>query len=465
MYRYSRVVMGIWMAVSDILALLISVSIPVLIWSRIDPALPLDRYLTILPGIIAFLLALLLVSGLYPGIGIRSHILLQRMYLVLSVGFLFLGTATFYMRNALDWSRGAFVVSWILTLLILPHMRALMRQFGLWLKIWGEPVAIIGFGPTGRRIYSTLTKHSQLGFQPVVAYGGVFPQPDINFTEKFSQRSKADDLLNIQRIQTAILVTDEISREVQRNVLDSNLLLFPRRILVNCAAQGLGGGTLYQLGGIFGSEEYNALHSFWQPFVKRFIDIFVTLALAILWLPLGGVIALLIRISSPGPVFFCQTRLGQNGIPFKIIKFRSMVANASEVLAVTLQADNDKKREWGESYKLKNDPRVTRIGKILRRTSLDELPQMFNVLQGTMSLVGPRPIIVDEVRLYQDKYKTFSLVKPGLTGLWQTSGRNDLTYPERVNLDVYYARNWSFWLDLDILYQTPWVMLSGEGAY
>ncbi|NJL48269.1 MAG: undecaprenyl-phosphate galactose phosphotransferase WbaP, partial [Leptolyngbyaceae cyanobacterium SM2_5_2] len=182
-------------------------------------------------------------------------------------------------------------------------------------------------------------------------------------------------------------------------------------------------------------------------------------------LPVIAIIALLVKLDSPGPVFYGQKRLGQEGFPFVAYKFRSMVANADQVLEAYFQANPELRVQWERDQKLRYDPRITRIGHFLRRTSLDELPQLWNVLRGEMSLVGPRPIVREEIIRYAEKYDLYTKVLPGLTGLWQVSGRNNVSYEERVNLDAYYVRNWSVWLDIYILLKTIWVVLIGDGAY
>jgi len=172
-------------------------------------------------------------------------------------------------------------------------------------------------------------------------------------------------------------------------------------------------------------------------------------------------IALAIRLDSPGPVLFRQTRVGRGGRPFTLYKFRSMVAEAEMArasLAELNQAD-------GPLFKIKDDPRCTRVGRILRRFSLDELPQFYNVLRGEMSLVGPRPALPEEVAQYQDWHKKRLEVTPGLTGLWQVRGRSELTFDEMMLLDIYYAENWSLGLDLRILLETIPKVLTGQGAY
>ncbi|HDV2047428.1 TPA: sugar transferase, partial [Escherichia coli] len=155
-----------------------------------------------------------------------------------------------------------------------------------------------------------------------------------------------------------------------------------------------------------------------------------------------------------GPAIYGHERIGKGGKPFKCLKFRSMVINSKEVLEELLLKDVNARKEWEETFKLKNDPRVTKIGAFLRRTSLDELPQLFNVLKGEMSLVGPRPIITAELERYNEEVDYYLLSKPGMTGLWQVSGRSDVDYETRVYLDAWYVKNWSMWNDIAILFKT-----------
>ncbi|NBF37785.1 sugar transferase, partial [Klebsiella pneumoniae] len=166
-----------------------------------------------------------------------------------------------------------------------------------------------------------------------------------------------------------------------------------------------------------------------------------------------------------GPAIYGHVRVGKGGKAFKCLKFRSMVINSKEVLDKLLLENDDARDEWNKTFKLKNDPRVTKIGALLRRTSLDELPQLFNVLMGQMSLVGPRPIITEELKRYNDEVDYYLLSKPGMTGLWQVSGRSDVDYETRVYLDAWYVKNWSMWNDIAILFKTISVVLNKDGAY
>jgi Undecaprenyl-phosphate galactose phosphotransferase WbaP len=176
-------------------------------------------------------------------------------------------------------------------------------------------------------------------------------------------------------------------------------------------------------------------------------------------------LGILVRLESPGPVFFGHRRIGRDHSSFRAWKLRTMQVNAEELLQKALTEDAVLREEWLRDRKLRHDPRITRVGRFLRRASLDELPQVWNVLRGEMSLVGPRPIVEEEVDSYGQNFSLYCRVTPGLTGLWQVSGRNTISSRDRVRLDSYYVRNWSPWLDLHILARTAKVVLTGQGAY
>ncbi len=181
--------------------------------------------------------------------------------------------------------------------------------------------------------------------------------------------------------------------------------------------------------------------------------------------PLFLLLGILVKLSSAGPVFYSQRRIGRGGQYFSAWKFRSMVSNADAVLKDYLAQHPELREEWERDHKLKNDPRITKIGRILRKTSLDELPQLWNVLIGEMSLVGPRPIVRDEISKYGEVYDLYILVRPGITGLWQISGRNNTSYEERLHFDRFYVQNWSYMLDVFILWRTAKTAVFQEGAY
>jgi undecaprenyl-phosphate galactose phosphotransferase len=203
----------------------------------------------------------------------------------------------------------------------------------------------------------------------------------------------------------------------------------------------------------------------WPQVLKRLIDI-LGASLGLLFLtPLLGLIAICIKIDSPGRVFYRQMRLGRNGQTFKLLKFRTMHIGAAQILEDALARDPALKMEWDSYQKLKNDPRITGLGKFLRKFSLDELPQLWNIAKGDMSLVGPRPMLPDQREMYGDAFENYVQVTPGMTGLWQVSGRNQTTFARRAELDDEYIQRWSMWLDIYILFKTIKVVFWQNGAY
>jgi Undecaprenyl-phosphate galactose phosphotransferase WbaP len=199
--------------------------------------------------------------------------------------------------------------------------------------------------------------------------------------------------------------------------------------------------------------------------LKRAIDVIGAGLALLLFLPLMLVVAAMIKLTAPGPVLFAHRRLGKDGKSFPCLKFRSMVTNSAEVLAQHLATNEQARAEWARDHKLRDDPRITPLGNFLRRSSLDELPQLINVLVGQMSLVGPRPIVTDEVAKYGRYITYYNSVTPGITGLWQISGRSDMSYRRRVAIDTSYARNRSTQLDIAIMLRTLPAVLAARGAH
>ena len=198
---------------------------------------------------------------------------------------------------------------------------------------------------------------------------------------------------------------------------------------------------------------------------KRIFDVLIASITLIVFLPLFAFVVLLLKLTDPGPVIFRHIRVGQGGRRFACFKFRSMVLDSDKVLKTLLESDPAARMEWDRTQKLANDPRITPGGKFLRQSSLDELPQLINVIRGDMSLVGPRPIVPSELTRYGDKLSLYLLARPGITGIWQVSGRNDCGYDRRIEMDANYVRNWRFSTDFVILLRTLGAVLAQRGSY
>jgi Undecaprenyl-phosphate galactose phosphotransferase WbaP len=282
-----------------------------------------------------------------------------------------------------------------------------------------------------------------------------FGSPDIGLT--IAQREGAS---------WAILAMPDRRRDEVLRVIDQHAGAFPH-ILIMSDMEGLPSlwTCAHECGGMPGLWINDRLLMPVPRIIKRSMDLMLILLASPVVVPLMAFLAVMIKISSPGRACYSQQRIGLRGRRFSALKFRSMVSDADERLKQFLANNADARAEWEADHKLRNDPRVTRFGQFLRKTSLDELPQLWNVVRGEMSLVGPRPIVEAEISKYTDRFDLYTKVMPGITGLWQVSGRNDTTYDERVELDAFYTRNWSPWLDLFILARTVKVVLFREGAY
>jgi Undecaprenyl-phosphate galactose phosphotransferase WbaP len=311
--------------------------------------------------------------------------------------------------------------------------------------------------------------HPNLGYSPVVIIDGfsssaTLPTPIPHYQE--GNISSPNKMHSLDGVKTAILITSEIPKNFMADVVEGRWHKFHHLIMISGDQNG---GSVWiephDIGGIVGLEVKQNLFNDVQQFFKRVVDLGLVILLSPIAILLFVLLAALIKINSPGPVFYRQKRIGKDGKEFIIWKFRTMLEDADQNFKKYLEQNSDHKAEWEKNQKIKNDPRVTQVGKLMRRLSLDELPQIINILQGDMSLVGPRPIVEEEVQYYGNRIHLYTKVKPGLTGLWQVSGRNDTTYEQRVRFDEYYVRNWSIWIDIYILAQTIGAVLGGKGAY
>jgi len=281
-------------------------------------------------------------------------------------------------------------------------------------------------------------------------------------------RSTLNRILNAYDFQTAVVAIDDYSIQrtfyymeyLQHRV--NRVVVLPRMAkipLINAEVF-----TSINHRGLAFSTRNNLLNPVDKTF-KLFFDFFMTTVLIILFFPVLILLYMVVYIATKGKPVFTHERIGRDGKAFGVYKFRTMHPDADVLLEELLESDPIIRREWEKEFKLKNDPRITKIGKFLRKTSLDELPQLLNVIKGEMSLVGPRPIVSDEIQKYGAYFSYFKAVKPGITGLWQISGRNDVDYDERVQLDTWYVRNWSIEQDLIILMKTIVTVLLKKGSY
>jgi Undecaprenyl-phosphate galactose phosphotransferase WbaP len=451
---------------TDLLGLTGAGLIAVLAQSFFDSSSPLSLYLPLWPFFGLFVLAYATV-GLYPGVALSPIDEMRWVSLSTSLIYLVLGSAIFLRQEGEIYSREVFIVAFVLSILLVLVGRSLVRKLFSHRSWWGYPVVVLGAGKTGEMVIRTLRRRPSIGLKPVLVldddprkWGTLHGVPVVGGVDM------APAVARSRHIPYAIVAMPGVPRGRLLKLLERYGQTFAHLLII---PDLFGFSSLWvearDMGGILGLEVRQRLLMPGPKLLKLLIDLTFTLVGGCLVLPLIALIAVLIRLDSPGPIFYGHRRLGQNGRPFKAWKFRTMVKDADQTLNDYLAKHPELKRDWDNDQKLRQDPRVTRVGRFLRRTSLDELPQLWNILRGEMSLVGPRPIVDEEIWRYGDKFNLYTKVTPGLTGLWQVSGRNNLAYEERVNLDAYYVRNWSVWLDVYILVRTFWVVATGEGAF
>ncbi len=470
--RHKRVIMSAYMLLVDAVSLLLAAWLAVLIRSLFSPRLTdPSQYYALIPYLLIFLLANLL-ARLYPGNGISPDEELRATTYAISGVMILLAVFLFLTQRGLQFSRFVFLTFWLLGVMLVPLLRALAKKLGHHIGLWGEPIAIIGFGEKGSKTYHYLRDNHLFGLSPLLVVNG----PEAGSLQVPGEEGisviDADlfagsrELLRALGIRMAILVPDETTDDLNTLLVDEQSFGLKRLLLIS-KLNWLGGPavTAHNVDGLLGLEVESNLLKPLQRGVKRAIDLILGVFGFVLALPLFAVIALLIKLDSPGPVLYRHERIGRGGKAMRIWKFRTMVRDAEALLDDLVSRDADLRAEWESNHKLKQDPRVTRIGRFLRRSSVDELPQIINILKGEMSFVGPRPIVRDEVKFYAGGFELYKKVRPGLSGLWQVSGRSDTSYAYRVSLDEYYIRHWTIWLDLYILIKTAWVVISSSSAY
>ena len=359
-----------------------------------------------------------------------------------------------------------------LTLFLAPLARFTFRRMFARFRWWGESVIIVGSGRQAGLVFDFLKRQPQRGLKPL---GIVDSNPNDYWlsgqSESFEFLGTTSDLVSVCRQRKCHWVIATIADRKESEVVEvltqgsliHNLVVLNSNVMMPTMWV-----EPFDAAGLPGIHIRDRLLFPVQRLIKRVMDISIAIIALMVSLPALVIIALWIKVVSPGPAFYRHHgRIGRGGRQFGALKIRTMITNSEEVLRQHLAANPEALVEWCKDLKLKNDPRIIpKIGHFLRRTSLDELPQLWNIVVGDMSLVGPRPIYTDiEIKKFQEKYPLYLRVRPGLTGLWQVSGRNNTSYEDRVRLDSYYVRNWSLWLDYFILLRTVRTVLLREGSY
>jgi len=388
--------------------------------------------------------------GLYPGVSLdpveefrrlvlsamATHVLVMAFY-----GFQHRGEAI---------SRFVLVVSGLLLTLLAQPMRNWVRALLFRTGIGQIPACVIGDGSACERIKRLFSTNTHYGFSIV----RTFRHNEMEALLEFSRREGVRHLF--------CCYGDERYFRVQMPVLARSFDFI--EYLPTAQSFSIAGSSAISVGSLGGLEMVNQRRLRFLRFEKSALDYALAFVLFVFTLPLFVLVPVLVKLTSRGPVFYRAERLGKGGCPIRVWKFRSMYADADKRLEKILAEDPAAAAEWAANFKLQDDPRITPFGRFLRKTSIDELPQLFNVFTGEMSLIGPRPIVSAEVSHYGSDYEIFASVKPGVTGLWQVSGRSDCGYDERVALDVHYILNWSPWMDVWVLERTVLSVLTMRGA-
>ena len=404
---------------------------------------------------------------LYPGISLAPSEEMRRFFIgsLFAYGGIIMGRVV--ENDVWDSVNTAFLISGVFSTIILLTARSVTHLFLYKTKLGGIPVVIYGAGDTGKHVARCLLDSVRSGYVPVLFLDDL-PSGDDEYLGIPILRdfSAGPEIVKKYNIKMAIIAIPEIASKKIKSLVNTSVSAFRYNVIIpnfhNVSSIWM---SVRDFNGILGLDSSNKFKVSMNLFYKRFMDIMFVIIVGTIIFPFLLLIALIIKINSPGPVLYKQKRLGKNGKYFYTYKFRSMVVNADEHLQNLLNSDPQLKKEWEEKHKLTKDPRITSIGKFLRRTSMDEFPQLINILKGEMSIVGPRPIVDEEVSKYGEDYPRISSIKPGLTGLWQVSGRTDTNYHDRVAYDIYYLQSWSVWLDLWIIFKTLGVVLLGKGAY
>lgn len=405
--------------------------------------------------------------GLYPGYGLSAPEELRRQtYAALATLAI---TAIFALAIQLGDALPALLVGLnaLGRLVLAPLGRHFVKQGLAKVGLWGKSVVVLGAGETGEQLIHTLQREWGLGYKPA----GVF---DFRLNRRGGVREgvpysgtviDAVNLARKQSIDTVIFAMPHVRLEYLERLVDHARRCFQHVVVIpNLGGVTTSAVTARDLSGIFGVEIKHNLLDPGALRTKRTLDFVATLVGGTLILPLLLVIGFLVWVDSRGGVFYRAKRMGRDGKLFPCLKFRTMVPDAEATLQRVLQENSEMREQYLKYHKLHDDPRITRIGRFLRKTSLDELPQLWNVLRGEMSLTGPRPYLPRESAEIGTAQSEILRVPPGITGPWQVAGRNGIPFKERVQMDDYYVRNWSVWLDLIILSRTVKVLAFGRGG-
>ena len=381
----------------------------------------------------------------------------------------FIMIAIFLAKAEVNFSRTTVVLAWVLSLFLFPLFRFIVKTSLIRFNLWKKKLIMVGVHETSLQVIRNIKKNRTMGYEVTAL---IEDSPELigkTFAgiRVLGPLSKIAEISKTYQSKDIMVATPHKSRKEFKKILSlceqncESMWIIPRS--GDFITEGV---NIEVIGDIFTLYLKRNLVKPWNLLLKNFFEILFALFLVVLTMPIFLVTALMIKLDTKGNIFFVQERIGKDKKLFHLYKFRSMYNDNETRLIKYLESDEKARGEWEKYKKLKNyDPRITRVGRLIRKFSLDELPQLFNVLKGNMSIVGPRPYLPEEVKDSDQSLSTITRVKPGLTGLWQVSGRSNLPFDERLRIDEYYIRNWSVWMDIVILLKSLRILFSQKGAF
>lgn len=407
-------------------------------------------------------------SGLY-GRRMLIYRMVERLFLACLEGAVLSIILMFFAQVSGQVSRFFVLAYLVIAFVLLAIVRVILSKAMKKVKAFQIPVLIVGAGQTAELVVRQILHDSGMRYRVVGFLEDRHPVDTmIHGFPVLGGFGNMEEVIQETGVHTVLIAApglpqDDLSSLIYRaQSLVKQVDVIPNLVAVpmsNVTAESFFDAKIMVL------HIRNNLASPWNQMLKRLYDIVLSFIGIVILLPFFLILGILIKIDSPGPCIYKRWVVGKNKHKFGFYKFRTMCINADEVLRDLLNSNQEAREEFNKYYKLRDDPRITRLGKFLRKTSLDELPQLFNVLLGQMSLIGPRPITENEVPRYGNYIYEYFKVRPGISGLWQVSGRSNIDYQERVQMDTWYVHNWSVWLDMVLLWRTVAVVVKHKGAY
>ena len=396
---------------------------------------------------IIFIVAIFFFQNLYPGYGLTAVKELEQMSKATCMAFILLTTLSYLNKAYLIFPRSIILLAWFICLFLIPIIRFIARNILSRTNLYGIPVIVFGDSSWALEVIASLNRVRRLGWKPISS------QPVSTYSKAPKNHQKS----------IAILAFDH-GVPLSQKIRDFSQVFHKVVVVEESNNYGSLWVEIRDLDSFMGLEYKYHLLSRMNHFVKKAIDFIGALILLIFLSPLLLITCLLVKLDSEGPVFYRQERLGRDFKKINVIKFRSMVPDADQRLEDLLKKDANAREKFKKYHKLEKDPRITRVGRFIRRFSIDEFPQLVNVLKGDMSLSGPRAYLPSELEEMGSYAATILRVRPGMTGWWQVLGRHSTSFQKRLQMDEYYISNWSIWMDVYIYLKTVGVVFKGKGA-